>query len=221
MSRSRDTTEADLQGFAAAVAHEIRTPLSAVAGELELALRRDRSPEEYREVLRRIAAGVDELVQISGDLALFGDPASRSIPEAAVAPLDGVLVRIRERYSKRDDVEIAMDPSTAVRVAAEEDRLLRALVLIIEHALRHRKGAGVVSLRAVPLADHRVRLLVEALPSGFWPQAWKALADSPDGVAGPLRLRTAQRLLEGAGGRLHVAHDLGTVEVRVDLDPIP
>ena len=219
MSRPRDTTEADLYAFAAAVAHDIRTPLSAVAGEIELALRRDRSPDEYRDVLRRIAAGVDELVQISGDLALFADPDGRAVPSATAAPLDGVLLRIRERYRENPRVEIVVDPPAAVRVAAEEDRLLRALVLIVEHAIRHRKGDGVISLRAAQEAGGGVRLLLDAR-SGFWPSAWKALADSPDGVAGPLRLRTAQRLLEESGGRLHVGHDSGVVSVHIDLDPI-
>jgi signal transduction histidine kinase len=37
------TDTGDLEVFAAAVAHEIRTPLSAVAGEVEVALRRQRS----------------------------------------------------------------------------------------------------------------------------------------------------------------------------------
>src|SRR5262249_34125052 len=155
---------------------------------------RDRSPEEYREILRRISAGVDELVQISGDLALFSDPPGARDRSAAAAPLDGVLLRVHEKYRDRHDVAIAVEGSTAVRRSAEEDRLMRAIVLIVEHAVRHRKADGTVTLRVMPSTDRRVRLVLDAPPSGFWPHAWQAVIDDPAGAAGPLRLRTAQRL---------------------------
>ena len=45
----------ELQTFAASVVHELRTPLAAVSGEIELALLRDRTPAAYREALERIA----------------------------------------------------------------------------------------------------------------------------------------------------------------------
>jgi len=60
-----------LPAFAGAVAHEIRTPLAAVAGEVELALCRDRTVVEYQEALRRIGEGIAELIEITGDLSLL------------------------------------------------------------------------------------------------------------------------------------------------------
>src|SRR5262249_5698661 len=95
---ARDTAGTDLDLFAAAVAHEIRTPLTPGAGGIEVAARRDRSAEEYREVLRRIAAPVSELVAISGDLSLLSGPARRAGRPAASARLDMILARITSRY---------------------------------------------------------------------------------------------------------------------------
>ena len=42
--------------------HELRSPLTALRGEIELALRRERSAEEYREVL---ASNLEEIVRLS------------------------------------------------------------------------------------------------------------------------------------------------------------
>ncbi|PYM59095.1 MAG: two-component sensor histidine kinase, partial [Candidatus Rokuibacteriota bacterium] len=48
--------------FAANAAHELRTPLTALRGGIEVALRADRSPEEYRQVLRSSLEEVERLI---------------------------------------------------------------------------------------------------------------------------------------------------------------
>ena len=204
---------ADLYEFAAAVAHDIRTPLVAVAGEVELALRRSRTAAEYRAALERIAAGVAELVEISGDLTLLSDPIDPTAPSAS-AQIDTVLSRIHGRYSGRDDVRIAADDRRGVRVAGDEDHLVRAVALVIEHAVRHRRPGASVSVRGESAPAGLIRLVVDAQPAGFWPPAWRSLTGD---AAAPLRLRTARRILEAYDGALLVASDSGTDVVHIEL----
>ena len=47
------------QRFTAELSHELRTPLARISGETELMLRRDRSPDEYREALASIQRSAD------------------------------------------------------------------------------------------------------------------------------------------------------------------
>jgi two-component system OmpR family sensor kinase len=209
MNGAKDMSDSDLQLFAAAIAHEIRTPLTAVAGEIEVALRCDRSADEYREVLQRIAAPVSELVAISGDLAVLSDPADCSGAVAASAPLDAILARIRSRYVNNRAVRMNVDGAVAVRVAGDEQRLARAITLVIEHAIRHRRPNASVSVRVAMTRDNGVRIVIDAEPSGFWPHAWSALKQ--DATPGdPLRLRNARRILEGTGGALKPGADSET-----------
>jgi signal transduction histidine kinase len=52
-------------------AHDLRTPLTAMRGEAEIALRGERTPEEYRATLRSMLEEVDQLTAISDSLILL------------------------------------------------------------------------------------------------------------------------------------------------------
>jgi two-component system OmpR family sensor kinase len=216
VSDVRESPSSELDQFAAAVAHEIRTPLTAVAGEVEVALRRERSAAEYRDVLRRIAIGVAELVAISGDLALLNEPVNRSRDSATSTRLDAILTPIVQRYAGTECVRVAAGDETFVLVAGDERRLRRAVTLVVEHAVRHRRSDACVAIRVVTRSAE-VAIVIEALPSGFWPHAWSSLnADAAD-AASPLRLRTARRILDASGGHLRVAEAPATDAVHIEL----
>jgi len=216
MSAQKAAADADLQLFAAAVAHEIRTPLTTLSGEIEGALRRDRSAEEYREVLRRIAAPLSDLVAISSDLTLLSDPVDRSITGSRAARLDSILARLRDRFHGNRAMQIDSVPAAHVQVAGDEQRLSRAITLIIEHALRYRRPDSPVFVR-VRAAGDGVRMDIDASPSGFWPHTWSSVGAAVMGPADPLRLRTARRILDESGSTLARAGDSEWDGVRIDL----
>ena len=203
-----------LPAFASAVAHEIRTPLAAVAGEVDLALCRDRSAAEYREALRRIGEGIADLVEITGDLTLVGAPIE---PVETLAQLDAALADVRERYVRHVDVVVDAEGAAGLRVAADEARLARAITRVVEHALRHRRGGATVTLRVEQQRPGRVRLIVEAQPTGFWPDAWRSLSERADHPATPLRLRTARHIVDACGGSLCLSSNSGCDCVHIEL----
>lgn len=54
--------------FTADASHELRTPLTVLRGELELALRQDRAPEEYTRVIRTSLEEAERLSRLAEDL---------------------------------------------------------------------------------------------------------------------------------------------------------
>ena len=76
---------AQTRRFAADAAHELRTPLAALRGGIEVTLRAARSPEEYRRVLASSLEEVERLIRLAEDLLLL----SRSTAGAGRAPRAG------------------------------------------------------------------------------------------------------------------------------------
>lgn len=215
MNELNEHVVADLDLFAAAVAHEVRTPLTAIASEIEVALRRDRSAEEYRNVLRRIVAPVAELVAISGDLNMLGAPPGRLPGPAAISSrVDLIVGRLEARYRNNPVVRLDLEAAGAARVRGDEQRLGRAIALVIDHAIRYRRNDARVSVHAMA-TDDDVLFVVHAGESGFWPDAWDPLRRDAAGPADPLRLRTARRIVESAGGHVALADGCGTDSVHV------
>ena len=204
----------ELEAFAAAVAHELRTPLAALSGEVDLALRRERTAAAYRDALSRIAVSVAELIELTGDLTFLGQESGDDPLTGRRARLDRILARVAERYASTPAIEATIDPAVnELAVAGDEGLLARAVVLIVEHAVRHRRDRARVTVRAARLdaADvPRAEIVVEGGEDAFWPHTWDSLSPSADepGPAdalgsGPLRLRTADRIIRRCGGTLH------------------
>ena len=70
VARLRRSVERE-RGFVASASHELRTPLALLKGELELALRAGRSPEELRAAIESAAEESDRLAQLAEDLLIL------------------------------------------------------------------------------------------------------------------------------------------------------
>lgn len=204
-----DSTERALRSFAAGMAHELRTPLTALSGEIQLALRRQRSVGDYQQALARIAERATELIEMTGDLALFGD-LSAGTRETSVVRVDALFAAVAARFNRSTGTPLVLDAAGLdARVVGDVSLLGRAMTLIVEHAWRHRHPTARMRLKCAPPASGFVPIVIEATPPGFLPQAWDyfALSGPADHATAPgqLRLRTASRIVQEANGSIEVA----------------
>src|SRR5262249_52435438 len=148
--------------FVADAGHELRTPLSLLRTELELALRHDLSHEELRAAVRVSAEEVDRLAQLAEDLLLIARSERGELPlRVETVEADELLAAVARKFQWRADAEartLEVESPDGLRLRGDRLRVEQALGNLVDNALRH--GGGQVRLRA-EAANGRVELHVE------------------------------------------------------------
>jgi two-component system OmpR family sensor kinase len=205
--------------FVSDASHELRTPLAALRTELELALRRERTPEELQRALRSAAEETERLAHLADDLLVLARAGGGRLPvRPAPLPAADLLADVRERYARRAaeagrPLEIQADER--LRLSVDRLRAEQALGNLVENALRH--GGGRILLQA-HLRDGRIELHVRDQGQGF-PPDFIGHAFEPFSRADPARagggaglgLAIVELIARAHGGGAHAANlDDGT-----------
>ncbi len=143
-----------LRRFSGDVSHELRTPVAVLQAEAELALRRERSPEEYREALRNILTETSHMSEIIEDLLLLARAESKSVAMQwadvdAGHFIESIRDTVQPCFDKRN-VELIthldtdfMQPTT---FRASANYLSLAVKNLLLNAAKHSVGGSTVTL---------------------------------------------------------------------------
>jgi len=210
--------------FLATVAHEIRTPLTAIKGSLSLLLHDPegfRDEETRREFLALAQQNVERILRLinnyfslvrieTGQLVLDRQPVElRSLIHTAIARVQGMA---QER-----GIEMVHDgPTESVRVLADPDMLESVLVNLLDNAIKFSPERGViqVNVKAAP-AEVTVRVSDRGagIPPGDLPRVFERFYRVPTPevrVTGSgLGLHICKAIIEEHGGRIWVESQVG------------
>ncbi len=174
--------------FAADASHELRSPLTAMAGEIDVALKRDRPPDEYRETLRRLRAQIDGLTALSEHLMLLVRAEERSgelgAEEVPVRQLvEAACARLGPQASARG-ITVTHEGLDHLVAYAQPGLLARVIDNVVANAVQYNRDGGVVRIRGFdePARDDaweagRVRLEVTDTGPGIPPDEWERVFD--------------------------------------------
>lgn len=200
------------------VSHELRTPLTALRGEMEVALRAERSPREYQQVLASALEEIQRLSTMSEDLLLITRVESGVLqPDRQPIDLDRLVDSALERLHHRCE-EKGLTVERALRldgvaVAVDAKLTTRVLDHLLENAVRFSTHAGRVRV-ATEIVEGRARLTVEDSGPGLSPDDlahvfepfYRADAARTREVGAGLGLALARAVTALQGGRIRAAN---------------
>lgn len=193
----------------AEVSHELRTPLAQIRAEVDLALRRERTPAEYRRALEEVRASADRIdATIETLLATARQDARLPRGTADVAEAAERVARACAPVAGQGGVRVDLEPPpTAARAGVEMEVIERILHPVVDNACRHARSRVLVAVGAdeagvaVTVRDDGPGVAPEDRERIFEPGV-RGERDAPDRSSdgAGLGLSLSRRLARAAGG---------------------
>jgi heavy metal sensor kinase len=153
-----------IRQFTADASHELRTPLTILTGEIELALRSRKKPEEYQDVLSsalqevlRLSRVVEYLLLLSradmGQILLMKEPINLSEMLADLADAATILGAPKNIYITYRHTEELM-------IEGDQAKIYQIFLNLVDNAVKYTPEGGLISItihRDGRFAEVRVR----------------------------------------------------------------
>jgi len=206
-----------LSQFSADLAHELRTPIANILGEAQVALTRDRTSDEYREVIESTVAECERLSGIVDNLLFVArvdaarEPIARKQFDARAA-----VEKIATFYQTiAGDHHVAISCSGEGQTYADPALFERAVGNLVDNALRFTPGNGSIQIVLaqhaadfeVAVSDNGCGIAPEHLPRVFDRFYRAESSRSADGAG--LGLALVKSIVDLHGGSARIQSEVG------------
>lgn len=210
-----------IKQFSIDASHELRTPLTIIRGEVELALRSTKSPEEYRQVLVstleevvRLAAIVDDLLTLSkADL-------NQHVMAYEQIQLNDLVAELYEDstiIAEKKHITVGLQRNEDLIILGDKIRLRQLFLNLVDNAIKYTPERGVITL-ASRGQNGFARVEVRDTGIGISPDDQRNIfnrfyradrARSREVAGSGLGLSISKWIAELHGGRIEVASEPG------------
>ena len=222
--------------FTADASHELRTPIALIRTTAEIAVRRDRTAEEYRQALDDILHEAEQTSGVVDSLMLLARADSGNLQlDFACADLSEIVrdaVEAGETLARANGIGFStiLAPGP-ISVRADAHALRRVLLILMDNAAKYTPSGGWIKVAAecrdgsavVSVADNGIGIAPEDLPHIF-DRFWRAdKARSRDQRGAGLGLSIARWIAAGHNGNVEVESEPGrgsTFRLTLPVEPV-
>jgi heavy metal sensor kinase len=212
---------AEVRRFTADASHELRTPVTALRSEVEVALGKDLSEAEHRELLEDILEELGRMGRLTDQLlALSRRDAGVEHLDLATLDLHALVADVADALrpmAEAKGVLLRLEANGPTRVVGDEARLRQVCINVIDNAVKYTPEGGTVSVQVVLRGEEAV-VAVEDTGIGISPEHLGRVFDrfyrvdrARTRAAGGtgLGLSIARSIVHAHGGKIEIASTVG------------
>jgi heavy metal sensor kinase len=212
-----------IRRFSTDVSHELRTPITAIRGQLEVALFTAETPDQYREAMINAMEDIEKLSSIVRALLLLSQAESgQLVLQKAPLELGEVVTDLVDQFqipAEEKEVRLTSTAESCAPVEADRTQIERLLSNLLSNAIKYTPKGGTVNVIVGParepgwtkisVEDTGVGIPAENLPHIFdrFYRVRNAQTNSIQGLG--LGLSFVAWIVEAHGGRIDVASNSG------------
>jgi two-component system NtrC family sensor kinase len=206
--------------FVTTVSHDLRSPLTAILGYVELIERAGSVNDQQREFIRRVRLSVDHMTRLVADLLDLG-----RIEAGLDASLEVTPISVLARYAldglrsaaevKQQKVETVL-PDDLPMVRGDPYRLRQMIGNLVENAIKYTPAGGQIVVAAVVEGDQVILRVSDSgpgIPAADQPYIFDRFfraSNVPDDTGGTgLGLSIVKSIVDTHQGRIWVDSELG------------
>lgn len=207
--------------FSSHVAHELKTPLAIIKGELELALSKTNTPEENHRVMTVALQEIDQLIRVIKDILLLAKlDYKTSVFKFEVIDISGFITDIAQHgeiLAAQSDIKLTVSlPPKKLLVNADPIHLRRLFFNLIHNAIKFTPQKGQIHIR-VTAAHKQALIAVEDSGCGIGAADQQRIfekffrvhrPDQTDSAGSGLGLSIALSIARAHGGTIQVKSEL-------------
>ncbi len=139
------------------IAHELRTPLTILQGQQEVALRRERTAGQYKELIYSNLEEIERMRHIINNLLLLASFDRKSVvmemkPLNVNKMLEEILNNFKSTLKKRD-ITVELIENLRDRIKGDEVYLRIVFSNLLDNAIKYSPDSGKVTVRVSPFKE--------------------------------------------------------------------
>ncbi len=144
--------------------HQLMTPLTAVKTELEYILKRDRTPEEYKETLTMLNAQTDKMISIIKSLLIIAKYSSNNEVYKSVLKISQVINDLIKPAFTNKNIDFEIGDELYLRGSYEGFQII--IENLIDNAVKYSPPYSKIIVKAEKMND-KIKIIVEDFGGGI------------------------------------------------------